>query len=487
MKIKLIDIDLLVPCRSFSIEYSFTNKRQIPILSEYALRLCYELERLECSTLCDFFCLTDTEAIVLLGKLESESLVTLDGNSIELTPYCRKRFAEAGGDTSRFFEYKDDLAVVFMDLNHYHLFPPGTQIHFPTNYGIPIVGDDIRLDVTNKVISGFSRNYSYFLREYKSEESLSSQNELYKVGRVSTKKDGLVPLAAEILIDTRNYRLSSQITNADKYQNIDCGYLLDKLNQDFILGDPSVEQYEKSLIAHDNIFGDAFIREFIGDDNRFHLGKAFQAYLGKWIYPDESTITMIGYHYNDENILRLKSLTENVFSNVEPLDLYSSVPEGIMLLNSHSNLWGRSKQFSRFCEDIARAKFSLVGNFNRRDENKLKQFFYGFSRPIGLNQPIGSDSTFCLLVPGRFAIVQYYFPHPDTQWLRIPVGFATTNPINLDNICNLLRSNLCKSNLLNTGLALKHESEGLRPLELGRSILSWMEDRLAGTIAEGNQ
>ena len=37
MKLKIMDIDLLVPCRRFSIDYSYTDKRQLPILSEYVV------------------------------------------------------------------------------------------------------------------------------------------------------------------------------------------------------------------------------------------------------------------------------------------------------------------------------------------------------------------------------------------------------------------------------------------------------------------
>ena len=474
MKLKVMDIDLLVPCRRFSIDYSYTDKRQLPILSEYALKLCYELESLSSSTLCSFFGISQFEASILIDKLVKDSLVRFSNEFIELTPYCRQRFDEAGGDTTRFFEYKDDSAVITMELNNYGILPLSRKlISDSLVYGLPLIDPEALVDVNKKAASGFSKNYSYFLKEYKSEQSLTTQNELYKVGNISVKADGLIQIGAEISINTKNYMLSTEVSNVEIYENINTGYLCDQLNEQVITGSQGGGQYKSDLVNHSDVFDDAFISEFTRSDNRFDLGRAMKEYLGKWLYPDQLTATIIGYHYNYDNQLRIKSLLEVVnkdsLSN-EGADLTDS----LMIVNAYTPLWGRSGMLYEFTRQITCPLYSLIGNLGAGQINDAKQFFYRFSRPVGIDEPVISTRTFCLIVPGKFAIAQYYFPHPNTNKVHIPIGYVTLDPERLSKISGSLRAELRKANKLGAKLARNSERDSFEAEKLQNSIRNWL-------------
>jgi len=485
MKLKIMDIDLLVPCRRFSIDYSYTDKRQLPILSEYALKLCYELETLNSSTLCNFFGISEFEASILIDKLLKDSLVRFNNELIELTPYCRQRFDQAGGDTTRFFEYKDDSAVIAMDLNNYGILPPSCKyISDSLVYGLPIIDPDALIDVSKKAAGGFSKNYSYFLKEYKSEQSLTTQNELYKVGNISVKVDGLIQIGAGVAIDTNNYLLSTEVSNVEIYENIDTDYLCDQLNEHTIIGSQGGGEYRSDLANHSEVFDDAFISKFTRSDLQFDLGKAMKEYAGRWLYPDQSTATIIGYHYNYDNQLRIKSLLESVNSE-NPLNGIADLDDSLMLINSYTPLWGKSSMFNEFTRQITRPLYSLVVNIDAGQANDAKQFFYRFSQPFSVDKSIFSTRTFCLLVPGRFAVVQYYFPHPSTNKLHIPIGYVTANPDKLSKISEALCAELEQENMLGYRLARKSEKDSFDAGQLQKGVRDWLSNQSSKQVSQG--
>ena len=485
MKLKIMDIDLLVPCRRFSIDYSFTDKRQLPILSEYALKLCYELETLSSSTICNFFGVSQFEASILIDKLLRDSLVRFNNEFIELTPYCRQRFDQAGGDTTRFFEYKDDSAVIAMDLNNYGILPPSCKyISDSLVYGLPVIDPEALVDVNKKATAGFSKNYSYFLKEYKSEESLTTQNELYKVGSISVMVDGLFQVGAQVSIDSRNFMLSTEVSNVEIYENIDTDYLCDQLNQRTIIDSHGGGEYKDDLINHCDVFDDAFISEFTRPNMQFDLGKALKEYVGKWIYPDRLTTTIIGYHYNDDNQLRIMSLLESSNKDI-PLDHNVDTVDSLMLLNRYSALWGKSSMMYEFGKRVTCPRYSLLGNLETSQVNEAKQFFYSFSRPVNINEYVFSNRTFCLLAPGRFAIAQYYFPHPGTGKLHIPIGYATTNPDKLSKISKALCAELEKTNRLGNGLVKNNERDSFDSEQIQKDIRDWLSNQSSKRVVQG--
>jgi len=486
VKLKVMDIDLLVPCRRFSIDYSYTDKRQLPILSEYALKLCYELESVSSSTLCDFFGISKFEASVLIDRLEKDSLVRFHHESIELTPYCRQRFDEAGGDTTRFFEYKDDSEVIAMELNNYGILPSSSKnIRDSWVYGLQIVDDQALVDVSNKATIGFSKNYSYYLKEYKSEEILTTQNELYKVGNISVMADGLLQIGAGVYIDSRKkFMLTTEIANAEIYENIDTDYLCDQLDQNTVVDDHGGGDYKGDLMCHCDIFDDAFIDEFTASDKRFDLGRALNAYAGKWLYPDQSTATVIGYHYNEENRLRISSLIEAACQDSSSCQIIGPA-ESLMVVNSYSAAWGRSSMLYEFGRQVAIPRYSLLGNIKPDQINDVKQFFYRFSQPSSLEKQVFSNGSFCLFSPGRFAIAQYYFPHPSTSKLYIPIGYVTTNADKLDRIAEAFSRELRRGVTIGRALARKHERDLFDPGRLQKFILDWISSQSYKSISEG--
>lgn len=485
MKLKIMDIDLLVPCRRFSIDYSYTDKRQLPILSEYALKLCYELETLNSSTLCDFFGISQFEASILIDKLVKDSLVRFNNDSIELTPYCRQRFDEASGDATRFFEYKDDSAAITMELNNYGILPPSRKyISDSLVYGLPIIDPEALVDVNKKATGGFSKNYSYYLKEYKSEQSLTTQNELYKVGNISVKADGLMQIGAEVSIDSKNFMLSTEVSNVEIYENIDTDYLCDQLNENTIIGNQSGGEYKNDLVNHCEVFDDAFISEFTRPDKQFDLGKAMKEYVGKWLYPDQLTTTIIGFHYNSDNQLRIRSLLESA-NKETPLNENADPADSIMLINPYTALWGKSSMLYQFTKHITCPLYSLISNLEVGQVNDAKQFFYRFSRPVSMDKPIFSNRTFCLLAPGRFAVAQYYFPHPSINKIHIPIGHVTANPEKLKIISEALCAELEKPNKLGNGLAKRNERDSFDAEQLQKDIRDWLSNQSSKRVVQG--
>lgn len=486
MKLKIMDIDLLVPCRRFSIDYSYTDKRQLPILSEYALKLCYELDTLNSSILCNFFGISQFEASILIDKLVKDSLVTFNNEFIELTPYCRQRFDEASGDTTRFFEYKDDSAVIAMELNNYGILPPSFKyISDSLIYGLPIIDPEALVDVNKKATGGFSKNYSYYLKEFKSEQSLTTHNELYKVGNISVKDDGLIQIGAEVSIDSKNFMLSTEVSNVEIYENIDTDYLCDQLNEHTIIDDQSGGEYKNDLLNHCEVFDDAFISEFTRSDKIFDLVKAMKEYVGKWLYPDQLTSTIIGYHYNYDNQLRIRSLLESVNKDI-PLNQNIDSVDSLMLINPYSALWGKSRMLYEFGKKVTRPQYSLLGNLKPGQVNDAKQFFRSFSTPVSINEYVFSNRTFCLLAPGRFAIAQYYFPHPSTGKLYIPIGYVTTNSDKLIKISKALCAELEKVNILGNGLPKKNERDSFDSEQLQKGIRDWLSNQSFNTFVQGS-
>jgi|GEM_PF-4351392 len=107
---------LLVPSRSYVIDYEVLGERFLPLVEEFLLRAVATTGSLDPKVAAQFLGLTDRECAKCLDALEQQRLVALDADGrLELSPYARERLRNPDG-VPRFVEVEAKQTVFAVDL-----------------------------------------------------------------------------------------------------------------------------------------------------------------------------------------------------------------------------------------------------------------------------------------------------------------------------------------------------------------------------------
>jgi hypothetical protein len=475
MRILICQIDFLIPARKLLVDYSYTAQRQLPLISEYILRIVYIMDRLSVSELESYFGLSSYESDIVLRELHGQGLIDINDNGIRLSEYSYLRFAEADGDTSRFFEYKDASALFGIELLSDTILPSGTYIR-NRSFGHAIESDQSLENFRERAIDAFSKGFHYFLGEYGKGDRVSNNQELYKVSALTIQDDGFATSRINVEIDTRNLRLYTSHDQAKDLEALFSSHLMTEVNKFLFSGEKPDLEYTNHLKAHNHSFKDPFLTRYTLKDSRFDLVAALAAYE-KWLSPEDKSILVVGPMASWENLSRIRSLAETSDAFLENEAKELDDPKSISILNEIPSLWGRSESYRDFDQSFRRPSFTLVSPSSQLYRaSDIKSHLHSMSRnPVAQATCFVSPLTEIYLLPGLLGIVQFHFPCAETSRVTIPIGFATTDTVRLALVAEKLRSWLAVGKKISTTLAAGRDS-GSRDVEQTRneiiSILS---------------
>ena len=98
MDIVINEVTFSLPVRSFLIDYSVSQHRQLPVVKEFVVRFIFSIERCMPEIIQVFFGFSTNELLVVLSDLEEEKLTQWDeNNNVLLTNYAKQRFEQING------------------------------------------------------------------------------------------------------------------------------------------------------------------------------------------------------------------------------------------------------------------------------------------------------------------------------------------------------------------------------------------------------
>ncbi|MCX8990843.1 hypothetical protein NLN88_23550, partial [Citrobacter portucalensis] len=172
MKIQLNKICFGLPSKAFFIDYTVSQKRQLPVVKEFIVRLLHSLESANIQTLRNFFGFTDKEIQAVLDDLLEESLIKWDEDKVALSHYALNSFVEVDGNMlPRFFEVAEKTDTVHFELHDFRILPNIIKRGSPGNLNITLsLSDDCYRDLNQKAQSSFDSHFQQFREIVKQED-----------------------------------------------------------------------------------------------------------------------------------------------------------------------------------------------------------------------------------------------------------------------------------------------------------------------------
>ena len=92
MELLINQVSFSLPIKSFLIDYSVSQKRELPIVKEFVIRFLFSTEGCSQSSIANFFGFNDSEMQAVLNDLDEEGLVVWEGESVILSQYAVGKF-----------------------------------------------------------------------------------------------------------------------------------------------------------------------------------------------------------------------------------------------------------------------------------------------------------------------------------------------------------------------------------------------------------
>jgi hypothetical protein len=423
-----------LPCRSFFIDYSVTDRRQLPVVKEFVVRFLFYIGSCPAETLQGFFGFTGPELHDVLADLERDNLITWEEGEIALTNYTKGRFEAVDGKrVPRFFSVVDELDHVSFDLVSFRLITGRSSgKNGPGNV-------DIRLDprqlqhVRERAQEAFDLRFSEFLEKQKKLDRFETSRELYKINSVVPKSDFALPVKVEFSVESTEARevvprYADEWMEEFDYDQSILGPVHASVADAPRLSNAKTRSVEEYLAAT----GDPVTREFV------HQGvldvRAFvdAASRNRFMF-DKDTRALVGNLYTETNM----NLITGLLGGAEGREklrakggLWSVCPDG--------KLWGRTAALQALVSEI-NARFDSRYRPGRIvlclaveslvEARKLDNFYNSAGAALqGTVAPFCNTDTEVLVIPGVLAVSLFHAKQPSFGGLSVPVGFASTNP-----------------------------------------------------------
>lgn len=429
-----------LPAQEFYVRCQVAVERQVPVMTEFAVRLLHVVERLPVEAFATYFGLQAGECRDLLNSLAQEGLVEEQDGSLVLTSYASARFVTSEDSVPRFTRIAERQTRTVFDLATFTPLPGRVA-----NAGY--WDNTLELDWSHE--QGTSSNTvdratEAFHRHFAEIERINHQDEsrrafsVYKVEEIAAGKRNILPIPIIFTID-----VDGQV-NYDFVEELD--FLPEALRSRVIqlaatrIG--SLEKRPDQFQSFVTVFEDEVLGRYLHSDGlRFgdYVREVHASVVGA-TYDTGQTSSVLGAFYMPRNRPNLLAGLKKAFAEIaklpeerRPNELFWVVPENA--------LWGRTELLREFVQAIQQAaddeldvavEITAVCSASQSDApSRLQQrarplLDAGFSDVL-LGPGMTSAERFeLLLLPGAYMAALYHASAPDSS-VNVPVGFQTAN------------------------------------------------------------
>lgn len=496
MRERFNTIAVAIPAQLFNVRCHVSIDRQVPVMTDFAVRLLHLSGPLEVSALREYFGLSASEVRDLLKLLREEGLVGETNGRISLTSYAESRFAGASDGMPRFTRITERQSRPIFELLSYTPLPKTLSNNYWNNaLELKWNTDDPSAGKTIERAEAAFHKHFHDIERLELEDENRRAYACYKVDEIRAGRPFSVPLPVHFEVDVEGNvafdidtqlellpeSLRSQVRTltSDRIAALSTrtNHLRafielfdDELLSQYLLT-PSAVGERSALIKPDGRIGlrkdqvidfGRYIYEVHGQANGevYDAGKS-QALLGALYMPKCQSRLLNGLSKALAAFLRTTS-TER------PASIFWVIPD--------SDLWGRTSLVRDLINGIQGALKEGLGSTLevvaiapcRQDANKdhlVKRARHlldaGFSRVfLGPYQP-KQECFEILLIPGIFGAATYQWVVPSADRYNVPLGFVTQSDAKLRVMVEFTRAVLASS-LHGSGRGNGSTSEGRR-------------------------
>lgn len=443
MELLINQVSFSLPIKSFLIDYSVSQKRELPIVKEFVIRFLFSTEGCSQSRIANFFGFNDSEMQAVLNDLDEEGLVVWEGESVILSQYAVGKFENVSGNFEpRFFEIQDTAESISFDLLLYKILYKNFTAFKKSELSIDIPLKNYS-GIIDNVESSFSEQFSLFQEKIHDVDLYENPIELYKINNITAQYDQIVPINVDFYVDSTDsdniiMKYTSEVVDDWDNEKQLFGPIDDAIVSSVTLDNSDFEKYLKysndtflsSLTEGGQIYIDEILNYCEDESNRWDSQKNYM---------------MIGNLYTDQNIDFIKSILKKLIEkDDEGVPKKVLLPGALWFASFEGKSWGKTDGFSRIVEVInnvfdkrnKRAGLVLCTPCDTEEEayNIKNTYKRTGAKLQSCDSIFGSDNTEILIIPGLLAITLYHFSTDDCRDLTIPVGHVTTDKDKIKSI-----------------------------------------------------
>lgn len=444
-------VTFALPVERFRFDSLASLEERLPVVTEFVLRLIHIVGQASPATVREYFGFTDEEAVSVLESMTQQGLLTLNGESVELTTFALTRFQESGTDYPLFSRVERREDILDFDLFTFSpLLPKITSRSVSEN--------DVRLEPRPEQVSqslergrqSYREHFSSIVAHGRKRVSRDKVFGLYSVKDAESRGRFFAPLEVALGIDN----------NGELVRDMSAPFLKGSASDD--LEDQLREQVSERLaqVPRDDLDHQA-LHEFVQifDDQvigRFLTGRVFdlrgylaEVFVSRTARYQRGVEPVFGNLYMGPNADRLKDM---VAERRRPDQPSGQLLAPLIWLKPGYEMWGRGVAFASTLQDL-NAQLNPGGDdvhFIAQLQTGVNPSAFAPTKVPGLKNlhlakvdgtmapELGDCAEICLY-PTGFVYALFHLPIPGAPHLRAPVGFLSTLPSHLDSAHRLLR------------------------------------------------
>jgi hypothetical protein len=488
MKKLINEVTFSLPCRNFTINYSVTERRQLPVVKEFVVRLIYEVESSYPDAIANYFGFNSFEIKEVLEDLLDEGLIQWNEGKVILSSYAQENFTEVNGNSvPRFFEITDITDTVTYDLFLFKFLGNGIG-KIPDKFisiDIPLPSESFE-NVIKQVKSGFHAQFMHYQEQVKEIDILSEDSlELYKINHIESSRDQLIPIPVSYYFNDTTQSISVEydlpaITEWDK----------DRLLFNTI--DNAIEMASFDELAHINdcityvgSIQDPFFIKVINDNEDYSNFKVpFTALLEHYLNNNsmkKGQQMIMGNLYTKDNQEILNKMIKRASKKSKN---YSK--GALLFANLDEKTWGKTRSLLNLVEIVSQTfsdpEYEFVINTPCDNKNKDEVFSIQSKYEISgaklhsCGNIFNSAQIELLIIPDILVASLFHYKIEDNRELSLPIGFVSTDSDSIERITKEAKrwSNTSQAKFSETDIFQKKEKSIRDKFVL--PILSYYED-----------
>ena len=446
------------PAQQFLVRCHVSVERQVPVMTEFAVRLLQLTNRMDIDAFRTYFGLRGHEAQDLLDILRGEGLVEESEGKLSLTSYAIARFVGTDDGLPRFTKIAERQSRPIFELLSFSPLPRVSSSSYWDN----------TLDINWKDTGGtFDRTIDNaqeaFNRHFHEIERLDKDDEtkrafdVYKIDDITAGKRFNVPLPIhfEVGIDgSVDYSLEGLELLSAELKSV-----IVKLTADRVGKLPQLPDHFSDFVK---VFDDELLAKYLCKETPSNAGASrgtislaanyfdFSAYIhdvhgvqdGQY-YDNKFSRAMLGAPYLEKNQTRiLDALVSALRSFKEKSTAETTYPTEMFWVIPDSELWGRTDLIRSNIEKLRKIverewgePVDLVAVCNAsqsENQDKLRKksrllLDAGFTDVL-LGPTASIAGRFeMLILPGIHATAMYHWKVPSSDVVSVPLGFSTSH------------------------------------------------------------
>jgi len=442
MKIQLNKVCYGLPAKSFFIDYTVSQKRQLPVVKEFIVRLIHSLTLVSVESLQSYFGFSNSEILAVIDDLHEESLIEWSDDKIKLSDYASGHFSEVDGQmVPRFFEVADKVDTVHFEMNGFKMLPNGVKKGGANDLCISLtLANDCYKNLTDKAQSAFDTNFQQFREVVKEDDIFSDRQELYKINQVAHKYDAIIPIEVEYFIDSESpteLKTEYESSAVDEWDSSRSLFTV----MDKAIPNSSYSNEAKFFSDYLEATQDPFLTKYWDDSSKsLNFDILVNHFKSGEIHNQKQSNLIIGNLYSE---LNAKGILETL---KEKLDGKSQSSGLIWFTNADSNTWGRTQAISSLVSNILAlfdkrkktSKAVLVMSCNSRQEafELNKRYRTVDAHLLDCTTKFGGDSSEILLIPNVMVACLHHAQFGDDRNIRFPVGYVSFDQKVVSSVTN---------------------------------------------------